>query len=424
MKESVLLNLLWVMFATILVMGMQIGFALLEAGSARMKNAAHVAGKQMISFAIATLSFWAIGFGVAFGKGNALLGTEGWFMHGDSMSTAGVPIASTFLFQLSFAGVSLAIVWGGFAERAKLSLYFLFGAFYMIAIYPVVGHWVFGGGWLAAWGMQDFAGSTVVHLQGAVAACVASVLLGPRKGKFNRDGTVNVLPGHNQVYTVIGGFILWIGWIGFNAGSTLSVKDGFFAYVTFTTMLASSAGAVVAVGLSLLHGRKADIPTMVNGVIASLVAITAACAFVEPWAAVIIGGVASAIAYWTAIVVERRGLDDPIFACSVHGIAGVVGTLLTGVFAAPRLVEKVGVGQMGLIYGGGIHQMVVQLAGIGATILYAGGVSWFVLSVLKRWMGLRVQEREEVSGLDLSEHGAYGYPEHIAFMKEEKRKRA
>ncbi|HET7627109.1 MAG TPA: ammonium transporter [Bacillales bacterium] len=418
-----LLDSLWVMVAAVLVIGMQAGFALLEAGSTRMKNAGHVAGKQLLSFAIASIAFWAFGFAITFGTGNGFFGTEGWFLSEpsettfESLSWANVPLSLKFLFQLAFAAVSLAIAWGGFAERAKFSVYFLFGALFTIFIYPTVGHWVWGGGWLGQIGMQDFAGSTVVHLQGAIAALVATLLLGPRIGKFNKDRTPNLIPGHNLVYSVLGGFILWVGWFGFNAGSTMGTADGFFGYIALTTNLAAAAGALGAVFTAIWLVGKADVAAMINGVLSALVAITAACAFVEPWAAVVIGAMAGSITFWTSQYFERKGLDDPIFAFSVHGIAGIIGTLSTGFFASPRLVEITGIGKAGLFYGGGFHQLMVQALGVVGAILYVGLFSFVILYGLKITIGIRVRDDEELSGLDLSEHGSYGYPEHLELIR-------
>ncbi|CAM5796365.1 MULTISPECIES: ammonium transporter [Brevibacillus] len=421
----------WVMVAAILVILMQAGFALLEAGSTRMKNAGHVAGKTVLTFGLCTLAFWALGFGLTFGNGNEFIGLGGFFFDpsgenaADSFSNAfaaDIPISLFFLFQLAFAAVSLAIAWGGFAERAKLSIYVIFSFLFTIVIYPVIGHWVWGGGWLAELGMQDFAGSTVVHLQGAVAALAATILLKPRIGKYNRDGSSNPIPGHNQVYTVLGVILLWIGWFGFNAGSTLGSTSGFFAYVALTTNLGAAAGAVAAMAIAWSVTGKADIPTMLNGVIAALVAITASCAFVEPWAAVVIGSVSGILTYFTAIWFDRKGIDDPVYAFSVHGVAGIWGTLSTGFFATPELVEQAGVGAPGLFYGGGWHQLGVQALGLVGSLLYVFIVSYVILAALKATIGLRVTEEEEVIGLDLSEHGGYGYPEllpaeHISSFK-------
>ncbi len=422
----------WVMVAAVLVIFMQGGFALLETGSTRMKNAGHVAGKTILTFGICSLAFWALGFGLTFGNGNSFVGLTGFFFNGTeeqaanafgSLSFSAIPIGIKFLFQLGFAGVSLAIAWGGFAERAKLTVYFVFGVLFTVFIYPVIGHWVWGGGWLASMGMQDFAGSTVVHLQGAIAALVATILLKPRIGKYNKDGSSNVIPGHNQVYTVLGVIILWVGWFGFNAGSTLGAVSGLFGYVALTTNLAAAAGAVAAMVVSWAVMGKADIPSMLNGVLAALVAITAACAFVEPWAAVVIGALAGIITFFTAIYFDRKRIDDPVFAFSVHGIAGIVGTLSTGIFATPELVEKVGIGSPGLAYGGGWHQLGVQALGVLGAIVYVFVVSFIILSLMKVTMGLRVTEEEEVVGLDLSEHGGYGYPEllHSAHHQNDRR---
>lgn len=410
----------WVMVAAVLVIFMQAGFALLETGSTRSKNAGHVAGKTILTFGICSLAFWALGFGLTFGSGNSFIGLAGFFFNGteeqataayESLSAAAIPIGIKFLFQLAFVGVSLAIAWGGFAERAKLSVYFVFGVLFTILIYPVVGHWVWGGGWLAELGMQDFAGSTVVHLQGALAALAATILLKPRIGKYNKDGSPNLIPGHNQVYTVLGVIILWVGWFGFNAGSTLGSVSGFFGYVAVTTNLAAAAGAVAALLVSWAVMGKADIPSMLNGVLSALVAITASCAFVETWAAVVIGAVSGILTFYTSLYFDRRGIDDPIYAFSVHGIAGIWGTLSTGLFAAPALVEKVGIGSSGLFYGGGLHQLGVQALGLVGSIIYVLAVSFLILGIMKVTMGLRVTEEEEVVGLDVSEHGGYGYPE-------------
>ncbi|AMA73782.1 MULTISPECIES: ammonium transporter [Aneurinibacillus] len=425
MNAGTLLNWVdasYVFLAAILVISMQMGFALLEAGSTRMKNAGHIAGKQIISFAIAGLFFWFAGFAVTFGEGNGFIGWSGWMLQtgakGEdkvfaSLSWADIPLALKFLFQMAFAAVSLAIAWGGFAERAKFSVYLVFGILFTTIIYPVIGHWVWGGGWLSEMGMQDFAGSTVVHLQGALAALVATLLLGPRIGKYTKDGKPNLLPGHNQVYSVLGVIILWIGWFGFNAGSTMSVKDGFFGYIALTTNLATAAGAIAAMLIARAVLGKADIPSMLNGVLAALVAITAACAFVEPWAAVIIGAIASVLTFFTSLYFERKGVDDPVFAFSVHGVAGIWGTLSTGFFASPRLVEYTGIGQAGLFYGGSFHQFYVQIIGVLGAAVYVALISFIILYALKATIGLRVTPEEEIVGLDLSEHGAYGYPEHL-----------
>ncbi|HSC50998.1 MAG TPA: ammonium transporter, partial [Gaiellaceae bacterium] len=325
-------NTIWVVVAAVLVMFMQAGFALLEAGLTRMKNAAHVAGKNVLVFGVCSLVYWAVGFGIAFGDGNRLTGTSGFAPSVDSLLSVGkapyaffttVPGAAGYLFEVVFAGVSLAIVWGAMAERAKLWVYFVFGALFTL-IYSVTSHWVWGGGWLFGLGMQDFAGSTVVHYQGALAALAGALLLGPRIGKFE-GGRGNAIPGHNIPYAVLGTIILWFGWFGFNPGSTLGVvtgdRVGFFAYVALTTNLAAAAGAVSGAVTAWLVLRKPDISMMLNGVLAALVAVTAASGFVAPWAAVVIGLVSGAIAVVGVLAVERLGIDDPIGAVAVHGIS-------------------------------------------------------------------------------------------------------
>lgn len=415
------LNSAFTFLAVVLVFLMQGGFALLEAGSTRMKNAGHIAGKTILTLGISVIAFWGLGFGLGFGNGNGFFGTTGFFLSGDSMAASfeslafsDVPLTIKFVFHLAFAAVSLAIACGGMAERAKMSVYIVFGTLYTIIMYPVVAHWVWGGGWLAELGMQDFAGSTVVHLTGATAALVATILLKPRIGKYNKDGKPNIIPGHNQVYSVLGVIILWIGWFGFNPGSTLSAMgDGFFGYVALTTNVAAAAGGVAALLISWAVLGKSDIPSMLNGVLAALVAITGACAFVEPWAALVIGALAGIITFFTAQFFERKGIDDPIYAFSVHGIAGMWGAISTGLFATPELAENAGVGQAGLFYGGGFHQLGVQLLGLAGAFAFVLIMSFIILGGMKAIMGIRVTEEEETMGLDLSEHGTYGYPEQM-----------
>lgn len=408
MKElSVSVDSLWVLISAILVLLMQAGFAFLEAGSLQSKNAGHITGKQIITLAVSSIVFWAVGYGVAFGEGNAFIGTSDFFLNGVPSGADSIFV----LFQTAFAAVSLAIAWGGFAERAKLAVYFIFGTVFVAIIYPVVGHWVWGGGWLSTLGMQDFAGSTVVHLQGATAALVGTLLLGPRIGKFI-DGKAKTIPAHSIPFVYLGTFILWIGWFGFNAGSTVSVGNGeFFGYVALTTNLAAAAGALGALFTAMILRKTADIGAMCNGVLAALVAITASCAFVEPWAAIVIGAIAGSFTYWTSIALEAKGLDDPIYAFSVHGISGVIGTLSTGFFAAPALVKTAGVGKAGLFYGGGFHQLGVQALGVIAAFAFVAVASLIVLSIIKATIGLRISAEAEKAGLDVSEHGAYGYGE-------------
>lgn len=411
MEIIFLMNSLWVVLAAILVIMMQGGFILLEAGSTRMKNAGHIAGKTIFTFGIASLVFWAIGFGFIFGSGNLFIGLSNFFYSGYEIDGVGLSTPVFFLFQCAFATISLTIAFGGFAERAKLSTYLIFSLLFSALIYPIVAHWIWGDGWLANLEKQDFAGSTVVHLTGAMAALAATILLKPRLGKYNTDGSPNALPGHNQVYTALGVLLLWVGWFGFNAGSTTAVEAGFFGFVALNTNLAAAAGAVAALFISWLIVGKADVATMLNGALAGLVAITASCAFVNPWAAVVVGVIAGILVFYSMKLLDHMKIDDPIFAISVHGIAGIWGTLSTGFFATPELAALNG-GLAGLFYGGGLTQLGVQALGVITAGGYAFIVSFILLSVMKKFMnGLRVTEEEEIRGLDISEHGVFGYPE-------------
>ncbi|TVP84337.1 MAG: ammonium transporter [Alkalicoccus sp.] len=414
MEDMFLLNNVWVIVAFILVLLMQGGFILLEAGSTRMKNAGHIAGKTIFTVGIASLVFWAVGYGFIYGEGNLFIGLSDFFYGDFTSAVDGLAGSVDFIFQLAFAAIALTIAFGGFAERAKLSVYIIFAVAFSAVIYPVVAHWIWGDGWLAGLGKQDFAGSTVVHLTGAMAALAATIILKPRIGKFNKDGTSNDLAGHNQVYTALGVLILWVGWFGFNGGSTLGAEGAFFGYVALTTQLAAAAGAVSAMVVVSAVTGKNDIPTMLNGALAGLVAITASTAFVAPWAAVVIGAAAGLIVHFSMVFFQKQRIDDPIFALSVHGVAGIWGTLSTGFFATPALAEMNG-GLPGLFYGGGVTQLGVQFTGVAVSALYAFAVSFVILKVLDKVLGgIRVSEEEELIGLDMSEHGSYGYPENLA----------
>jgi ammonium transporter, Amt family len=412
MNTTFLMNSLWTMVGAVLVILMIGGFILLETGSTRMKNAGHIAGKTILTFSISSLIFWAVGFALAFGNGNSLnsiIGFSHFVYSGYDIKGLSLSGSVFFMFQLAFAGISLTIAFGGFAERAKLSAYLVFAVLFSIIVYPPIAHWIWGGGWLAQHGKQDFAGSTVVHLTGAAAALAATILLKPRIGKFNKDGSANSIEGHNQVFTALSVLLLWVGWFGFNAGSTLGVDKGFFGYVALNTNLGAAAGTVAAMIISWIVLGKADVPMMLNGALAGLVAITASCGFVAPWAAVVIGFIAGILVFYSIRFFEKIKIDDPIAALSVHGTAGVWGTLSNGFFATKELAT---VGRPGLFYGGGWHQLGVQAMGVIACGLFAFIASFILLYAMKAAMkGLRVSEEEEIIGLDMSEHGSYGYPE-------------
>jgi ammonium transporter, Amt family len=421
---AVAASTIWVVVAAILVMFMQAGFAFLEAGLTRMKNVGHVAAKNVLTFAIASIVFYFVGFGIAFGDGgNGLVGGSGFVPSIEDLTAVGaapfswfgsIPGAAAYFFQVVFCAVSLAIVWGAMAERTKLWVYFGFSVVYTV-IYSIAAHWIWGAnGWLAGLGMQDFAGSTVVHYQGALAGLAGALLLGPRIGKFSSDGKPNAIPGHNMAFVTLGVIILWFGWFGFNPGSTLAVdfpEVGFFSYVALNTNIAAAAGVLGAVITSWIVIKKPDLSMMLNGAIGALVAITAACAFVAPWAAILIGFVAGVIVVTGVLLVERLKIDDPIGAIAAHGLSGIWGTLSLGFLTAPALAEKVGIGSAGLLYGGGFHQLGVQVLGLLAVGAFTFSASFGTLWAFKRVWGIRVDAETETAGLDVSEHGMWGYPE-------------
>jgi Amt family ammonium transporter len=415
---------IWVVIAAVLVMFMQAGFAFLEAGLTRMKNVGHIAAKNVLIFALASIVYYLVGYGLAFGDGgNGFVGGSGFVPTVDELLAVGqapfswfgqIPAAAGYMFEVVFCGVSLAIVWGAMAERTRLWVYFAFGVVFTL-IYSVVSHWIWSPeGWLFEKGMQDFAGSTVVHYQGALAALAGALLLGPRIGKFAADGKSNAIPGHNMAYTTLGVIILWFGWFGFNPGSTLSVDFGgvgFFAYVALNTNIAAAAGVLGAVLTAWIVIKKPDLSMMLNGAIAALVAITASCAFVAPWAAIVIGFVAGVIVVLGVLLVDRLRIDDPVGALAAHGMAGVWGTLSLGFLTVPALAEKLGTGQGGLFYGGGLAQLRTQALGLAAVGAFTFTASFAVLFLFKVTVGIRTETEVEEAGLDVSEHGMWGYPE-------------
>jgi Amt family ammonium transporter len=409
---------IWVVVAACLVLFMQAGFLLLEVGFSRMKNAGTVVPKILANLAVASIFYWAVGFALAFGGAGWFAGTHGTFLgttNGSLFpamagSTAYVP--AKFFFQFVFCAVSLAIVWGTTLERIKFGAYLIYAAVFSALIYPIASHWIFGGGWLSAnFGMQDFAGSTVVHLIGATGGLAALLLLGPRRGKYGRDGTPNVIPGHSMPLVGLSVIILWFGWFGFNAGSTLGAIGGRFADVAVVTNLGAAAGVIGAMVAIYALTRTFDIGMTANGAIAGLVAITAPSGYVEFWAAPIIGFVAGAIVVVSVIAIDRIRLDDPVGALSAHGIAGVWGTLSCGLFTSPRLASLNTIGDPGLWYSGSFHQLLVQGLGVAAAFASVFSASFLVFWLIKKTYGLRVSEEEERHGLDIAEHGMWGYPE-------------
>jgi ammonium transporter, Amt family len=416
------LNTTWVIVAAILVMFMQAGFAFLEIGFSRAKNAGAGIAKILVNFSIASLCYWAVGFALAFGGSAALAGTHGFFLDvsSDAAATAssiplveatGVNPAALLFFQFVFCAVSLAIVWGTTLERIKFAAYVIYAIIFSSLIYPVISHWIFGGGWLQVnIGMQDFAGSTVVHLIGATGALAALLLLGPRIGKYAGKRKPRAIPGHSMPLVGLGVLILWLGWFGFNPGSTLGAIGNRFAEVVVVTNLAAAAGVVSAVTVMYVKSKTIDIGMAGNGAIAGLVAITAPSGYVEYWAAPIIGAVAGVIVVLGVLAIEKV-LDDPVGALSAHGLAGVWGTLACGIFTAPRLAELNGVGEGGLWYTGSFDQLGAQALGVAVAFACVFCVSYATFWAIKKTMGLRVTPEQEDVGLDISEHGMYGYPE-------------
>jgi ammonium transporter, Amt family len=418
LPESVAINSLWVIIAGCLVMFMQAGFAFLEIGFSRGKNAGTVIAKILTNFSIAALMYWAVGFAFAFGVGD-IIGHDGFFLrdYGDPlkafpvMGLSDATIESKWFFQFVFCAVSLAIVWGTTLERIKFGVYIIYAIVFAGFIYPIGSHWVFGGGWLQAnLGMQDFAGSTAVHMIGATGALAVLLLLGPRRGKYGKDGKPRAIPGHNMPLFGLGVLILWLGWFGFNPGSTLGALDGRFPEVLVVTQMAASAGVLGAIIVARWKTKSIDIGMAGNGAIAALVAITAPSGYVELWAAPIIGFVAGAIVPLCIYAIDKK-IDDPVGALSAHGIAGIWGTLSCGLFTAPRFAAYNGFGDAGLVYTGSFHQLFIQALGVVTVFAFVFVLSYGTFWAIKKTYGLRVSAEEEDAGLDISEHGMYGYPE-------------
>src|SRR5918996_156509 len=426
---SARIDTLWVYMAGALVMLMQAGFLLLEVGFSRMKNAGTIAAKVIANLSIAAIAYWAVGFALAFGGDNGetgwFAGTAGFFLNHPSeidlpaLAFSDATVGSKFFFQFAFAAVSLAIVWGTTLERIKFGAYLIYAVIFAGVIYPLASHWIFGGGWLQAnFGMQDFAGSTVIHLVGATGALAALLLLGARQGKYEADGRPNVIPGHSMPLVGLGVVILWFGWFGFNPGSTLSTLDGRFAEVAIVTWLGGGAGVLGAMATIWVVTRSFDIGMTLNGAIAGLVAITAPSGYIEFWFAPLIGVIAGVIVVGGVILIDKV-LDDPVGALSAHGLAGIWGTISCGLFTAPRLAEYNGIGATGadgeflggLVYSGSFEQLGVQALGVVAAFASVFAISFAIFFAIKAVYGLRVKPEEERYGLDIVEHGMWGYPE-------------
>lgn len=404
------LDTVWVIFAAVLVFFMQAGFAMVESGMTRSKSAVNIMMKNMMDLSIGTISFWAIGFAIMFGNGNGFFGFSGFFVDSSkaaaygSLSWTSVPVMAAFIFQAVFAATAATIVSGAVAERIKFSSYMILSALITIVIYPISGHWGWGGGWLSELGFTDFAGSTIVHSVGGFSALAAVVVLGARKGKFDKNGNVRPIPGHNIPLATLGVLILWMGWYGFNPGSTMGADAGAIGHIAVTTTLSAGAASLVAFFVTLRLYKRADVGMTLNGALAGLVGITAGCADTTPVGALMIGIISGAIVVYSVKVFDKLRIDDPVGAISVHGVCGAVGTLLLGFFHSSN----------GVFYaegGAGWSFLGIQALGVVAIGLWAFVSSLVLVKLVDMIFGIRVSEEDEVMGLDFSEHGASAYPD-------------
>ena len=411
-------NFAWTLIAAFLVFFMQMGFALLGAGALRVKNTVNYFAKSYMDFSIGALAYWAVGFALMFGgsklyagleDGNSIIGWSGWFLTGDAYD---VSTMMFWMFQVVFAATAATIVAGACAERLKLQAYLIYSGIVTAIIYSIYGHWIWGGGWLATLpfgvGARDFAGSGVVHAIGGLVSLAAIIHLGPRIGKFNKDGTPNAIPGHDVGYIVLGTFVLFFGWFGFNPGSTLAATDLRISVIAVNTFLAGSAGAVLVCYWTFLGTKKVDIALTCNGALAGLVGVTASCAYISTWAAVVIGLVSGLIVmYGIKFNDWVLKVDDPVGAVAVHGYNGLWGLLAVGIFA-----DGTYGGVSGLIVGN-TGQMIAQLIDAATVALWAFGTGYILFALLKHTIGLRVSREEELNGLDIGEHGYSAYPEFV-----------
>ena len=394
-NTTLLLNIIWTMLAAILVYFMQAGFALVETGFTRAKNAGNICMKNMMDFVLGSLFFFLLGFPLMFGNNiGGLLGGSG-FLNPYSLADSdglfnGLPIAVFMIFHTVFCATSATIVSGAMAERTKFSSYLIYSACISVFIYPITGHWIWGGGWLSSIGFHDFAGSTAVHMVGGICALVGAKIVGPRLGKYNEDGTPNAIPGHNIPLGVLGVFILWFCWFGFNCGSTTAATTT-VGDIAMTTNLAAAASTLVTLLFTWKRYGKPDVSMTLNGSLAGLVAITAGCDVVTPYEAMIIGAIAGFVVVLAIEFIDKVvKIDDPVGAVGVHGCCGLLGTLLTGVF------------------GEGVS-FLPQLIGVVSVVAYAGVMAAIIFTVIKKTIGLRVSDQEQLDGLDIHEHGMSAY---------------
>lgn len=412
-------DIIWLCLTAFLVFFMQAGFALVESGLTRAKNAVNIMMKNLLDFCFGAVLFWAVGYAIMYSSGDAnYFGFEKTLSF---LSSANAPTDNTgyatsaaWLFQVVFAATAATIVSGAMAERTKLISYILYSCIVSAIIYPISGHWIWGGGWLSDMGIRDFAGSTVVHSVGGWAALAGAIMVGPRLGKYNKDGTVNAIRPHNMPLAALGVFILWFGWYGFNPGSTLLAVGG-VSHIAVTTTLAAATGAIGALITSWLVFKKPDLSMTLNGTLAGLVGITAPCASVSTTSAALIGLIAGILVFYSCLFFEKKlKIDDPVGAISVHGICGAWGTIAVGLFGQHSIdvqywSEETAI-KDGLFYGGGFSQLSTQLIGVIAVFVFVFLAMLIIFFLIKKLVGLRVSDAEQLEGLDIGEHGntAYG----------------
>ncbi len=425
MDFQVTLDTLWVIIAGILVFFMNLGFATVESGFARSKNTVNILSKNFIVFAVSSLGFLLLGWGLMFGDGNGFIGLKGLFMASGAdnspavgeayrgvytaISWAGVPFWAKFFFQLVFCGTAATIVSGVVAERIKYISFILFSFFLTLLVYPIVGHWVWGGGFLQSLGMLDFAGGTVVHSIGGWAGLTGAIILGPRIGKYTKDGKINPIPGHNLSMATIGAFVLWLGWFGFNPGSTMAANPVAISHILMTTNTAGILAVLTSTATAWLVIGKPDLGMSINGLLAGLVIITPCCAYVTIPAAMLLGAISGVLVVLAVIFFDRMKIDDPVGALAVHLVHGVLGTLAVGLFAKSGVagIET----ENGLFYGGGFSLLGKQALGALCVGLFVCAASTIIWLLIKKTIGLRVSVKEEIEGLDIGEHGQQAYPE-------------
>lgn len=408
-----LINIVWVFLGAVMVMLMQAGFAILEAGLTRQKNCNNVLMKNIMDFAIGSIIFLVVGFGLMFGESlGGIVGITG-FIDPTSLNLSQFEALSPtvfIFFQTVFCATAATIVSGAMAERTKFSSYLIYTLVISLVIYPISGHWIWGGGFLSKIGFIDYAGSTAVHSVGGWAALMGAVVLGPRMGKYNRDGSTNAIPGHNIMMATLGVFILWFCWFGFNPGSSLEAA-GYIGHIAMTTNLSACAGALVAMFLTWKKYGKPDVSMTLNGILAGLVAITAGCHIVSLYGAIAIGAVGGIlVVYGCEILDQKLHVDDPVGAVGVHCLNGVWGTLAVGLFACNTPASE---GTLGLFFGGGTALLITQLIGVIIVVVWVCSMSFIMFTLIKKTVGLRVTPQEELAGLDLGEHGSEAYPDFL-----------